>query len=105
MPPLVDTRDPLLKSYLLGFVFALVLTAIPFGLVALKLLPAVPTLAVIAVLASVQMIVHLRYFLHLDLSPKRRESLFALAFAAVIVFIMVGGTVWILFNLQYRMMV
>lgn len=105
MPPLIDTREPLLKSYLIGFAFALVLTVVPFGLVALKLLPAVTTLAVIAVLALAQMIVHLRYFLNVDLSAKRRESLFVLAFAAVIVFIMVGGTVWIIFNLQYRMMV
>lgn len=105
MPPLLDTGQPLLKSYLRGFVLALVLTVVPFGLVALKLLPVVPTLTVIAVLAMVQMIVHLRYFLHVDLSPKRRDNLLALIFAVVIVFIMAGGTMWIIFNLQYRMMV
>ncbi len=104
MRPLLNTGNPLFRSYLMGFVLALVLTIIPFGLVGLKLLPVTPTLALIAVLAATQMIVHLRYFLHVDFTPGRRDHLRSLAFAAIIVFIMVGGTVWIIFNLQYRMM-
>lgn len=105
MWPLLNTDEPLFKSYLRGFLLALVLTIVPFGLVGLKLLPVLPTVALIVVLAVTQMIVHLRYFLHVDLTPNRRDNLFSLVFAAVVIFIMVGGTVWIIFNLQYRMMV
>ncbi|MEJ2625123.1 MAG: cytochrome o ubiquinol oxidase subunit IV [Pseudolabrys sp.] len=104
MRSLIDTGDPLLRVYLTGFVLALVLTIIPVGLVTLNLLPETTALAVIAVLAVVQMGVHLHYFLHLDFSASERNNLLTLAFTAVIMVIMAGGTVWILYNLHYRMM-
>lgn len=104
MRSLIDTDDPLLRFYLTGFALALALTILPFGLVVYKVLPQVPMLAVIAALAVVQMAVHLHYFLHLDFSASERNNLLTLAFAAVIIVIMAGGTVWILYNLHYRMM-
>ena len=104
MRSLVDTTDPMLRVYLTGFVLALVLTIIPFGLVMLKLSPEVPALAVVAALAAVQMAVHLHYFLDLNLSASERGNLLSLTFAAIIILIMVGGTVWIMFDLHYRMM-
>lgn len=105
MWPLIDTRDPLLKTYLIGFTLAVLLTLIPFALVARGALPLVPTLVVIAILALIQMAVHLHYFLHLDLSAEHRYNLLTLAFAAVIILLMAGGTIWVLYNLHYRMMV
>lgn len=104
MRSLIDTRDPLLKTYLVGFVLAVLLTLVPFALVARGALPLLPTLVLIAILGVVQMAVHLHFFLHLDLSAERRDNLLTLAFAAVIIVIMVGGTIWILFDLHYRMM-
>lgn len=91
------------SSYLTGFALALVLTAIPFALVAAGTLPRQSTLIVIAVAAVIQILVHLRYFLHLDLIETPRENLLSIGFAAVLVFIMVGGSLWVMFNLQQRM--
>jgi cytochrome o ubiquinol oxidase subunit IV len=99
-----DRPDPLHQPYVTGFVFALVLTGIPFGLVVADLLPRFTTLVVIAILAVVQVVVHLRYFLHIDLKSTPRENLLALAFAAVLIFLMVGGTLWIMLDLDARMM-
>ena len=93
-----------LRSYLTGFVLALILTVIPFGLVALGALPRMPTLIIIAVLAVIQVLVHLRYFLDLNLSSTPRENLFAIAFATILIVIMVGGSLWIMFDLHHRMM-
>jgi cytochrome o ubiquinol oxidase operon protein cyoD len=92
-----------LKSYLTGFVLALVLTAIPFGLVASDALSRLDTLIVIAIAAVVQVVVHLHYFLHLDFSLKRRDDLVAIVFAGVVIVILFGGTLWIIYNLYYRM--
>jgi cytochrome o ubiquinol oxidase operon protein cyoD len=92
------------RPYLTGFVYALVLTGIPFGLVVAGLLPRFTTLVVIAVLALVQVVVHLRYFLHIDLKSTPRENLLALAFAAVLICIMIGGSLWIMLDLNARMM-
>jgi cytochrome o ubiquinol oxidase operon protein cyoD len=92
-----------LKSYLTGFVLALILTAIPFALVATNSLPRSLTLVVIGVAAILQILVHLRYFLHLGLKSTPRENLVAIAFAVILIFIMVGGSFWIMFDLHHRM--
>ena len=91
------------RSYLTGFALALVLTAIPFALVAAGALPRVPALTVIAVAAVIQILVHLHYFLHLDLTSTPRENLLAIAFAAILIFMMIGGSLWIMFDLHHRM--
>ena len=93
-----------LRTYVTGLVLALILTAIPFGLVAFKLLPGGPAMVLIATAAVVQVLVHFRYFLHIDLRHTHRDWLFMLAFAAVLLFIMIGGTLWVMFDLNMRMM-
>lgn len=92
-----------LRPYLAGFVLSLVLTVIPFGLVATRALPVEQILMAIAVAAMVQVVVHLRFFLHLDLRTTPKENLLALGFAAVLICIMIGGSLVIMFNLHYRM--
>jgi len=94
-----------LKPYLIGLALAVILTAIPFGLVATGALPRQTTLIIIAAFAVAQILVHLTFFLHIDLKTTPRENLFALAFALVLIFIMVGGSLWIMFDLYHRMMV
>jgi heme/copper-type cytochrome/quinol oxidase subunit 4 len=44
-----------------------------------------------------------RNFFHLDLTDTPRESLLALCFAAILIFLMVGGSLWIMFDLHHRM--
>ncbi len=97
------TDDRRLRTYLTGFALALVLTAIPFALVAFEALPRLPLLLVIAAAAVIQILVHLRCFLHLDLTTTPRENVVALVFAALLIFIMVGGSLWIMLDLQHRM--
>jgi cytochrome o ubiquinol oxidase operon protein cyoD len=92
-------------SYVVGFVLAVVLTAIPFGVVAKHYTSPSNTLVVIAVAAVLQILVHLRFFLHLRLSGTARENLLAIAFAAVLILIMMGGSLWIMFDLSRRMAV
>ena len=94
---------PSLGRYLTGFVFAAVLTVIPFGLVAAEALSRDTTLIVIAIAALLQVLVHLRYFLDLNLTTTPRENILAIAFAAVLIFIMVGGSLWIMLDLNERM--
>ena len=93
------------KPYLIGIVLALIVTAIAFGIVAFGAMERQTALIVIAALAVIQILVHLRFFLHIDFSTTPRENLIALAFAAVLICIMVGGSLWIMFDLYHRMMV
>ncbi|MEP3274910.1 MAG: cytochrome o ubiquinol oxidase subunit IV [Stappiaceae bacterium] len=92
------------KSYITGFVLALTLTLIPFGLVWSGTLPQQTTLAVIAICALIQVPVHLYFFLHLNFQSTPTENLLALAFACILIVLMVGGSLWIMFDLHNRMM-
>jgi cytochrome o ubiquinol oxidase subunit IV len=93
-----------LKSYLTGFGLALILTAMPFALVMSGVWSAPATLAVIGGAGVVQILVHLHYFLHLDRSSAARWNVLALIFTLLIMILFVGGTLWIMHNLNYRMM-
>jgi cytochrome o ubiquinol oxidase operon protein cyoD len=104
MDPSGLPEDSGMGPYLVGLALAVILTAIPFALVATRALPRPATLAVIAVAAVLQVGVHLRFFLQLGLRSTPLENLLALAFAGVLIVFMVGGTLWIMFDLHYRMM-
>jgi cytochrome o ubiquinol oxidase operon protein cyoD len=49
--------------------------------------------------------VHLIFFLHLDMSEEQRWNTISIAFSAVIMFVLVGGTIWLFYSLKFRMMV
>ena len=93
-----------LKSYLTGFVLSLILTAIPFALVVSGAWSSAATLAGIFSAGLVQILVHLHYFLHLDTSSAARWNVVALIFTLLILALFVGGTLWIMSSLNYRMM-
>ena len=102
--PATTTTDPGLRSYLVGLGLALLLTAIPFAAVAFGWLPMGATITVIAVAGIAQAVVHFRYFLHLRFDRSSRGRLLVLVFSALLVALMVGGTLWIMFDLNARMM-
>ena len=91
------------SSYVVGFVLAVGLTAIPFAVVYKHYMTAGNAILVIAIAAALQILVHLRFFLHLRLSTTPRENLFAIAFTAVLLLLMLGGSFWLMFDLDRRM--
>lgn len=93
-----------LKSYLSGFVLSAVLTAVAFALVMAPSLPHATIVTAIFVLAVVQILVQLVYFLHLDRSLEQRWNVYAFAFTAVVVGILIGGSIWIMINVAHEMM-
>lgn len=93
-----------LRGYQTGFAVATLLTIVPFVLVASDLLSTIATLWVIGVLGLAQIVAHVRYFLHVDFSPERREELYLMIFSGSLVTLMIAGMLWLLFNLYVRMM-
>ena len=67
-------------------------------------LPRTAILWIVALSAIIQMAVHLRFFLHIDLSKSKRDDLELILFSFLIVALMVGRTIWIMGNLHMRMM-
>lgn len=91
------------RSYRVGFAAAAVLTAIPFALVATGAAGREMALVVTGMLALVQVAVHFRWFLHIDLSRQKREDLQLILFSTLLLILMAGGTVWVLADLARRM--
>lgn len=89
-------------SYVWGIGLALLLTLVPFAMVHWSAVPRLPLLIVIGAFALVQMLVHFRFFLHLGFKQKR-EDLQLILFSALLLTIMVGGTIWIMASLAMRM--
>ncbi|MEY9114338.1 cytochrome o ubiquinol oxidase subunit IV [Bradyrhizobium diazoefficiens] len=54
-------------------------------------------------LAIAQMGVHLVFFLHITTGPDNTNNVLALAFGLLVVFLVVGGTVWIMSHLNGNM--
>jgi cytochrome o ubiquinol oxidase operon protein cyoD len=92
-----------LRNYIIGFVLAVVLSVIPFWLVATHALSPQRTLLIIGVAAVLQVLVHLRFFLHINFTTTPKENILALVFTCLLLFIMVGGSFWIMFDLHQRM--
>ncbi len=80
------------------------LTFAAFGLVYLRLLSGQEAFYTVLGLGFVQMLVHFRCFLQIDLQRSARADLTLLLFSSLIVALMVGGTLVVLFNLYFRMM-
>ena len=90
------------KSYTIGFLLATALTLVPFGLVMSHASFGTPL--IIAVFALAQIGVHVVYFLHVNRSAEQRWNLAALVFTAIVVCIILGGSLWIMHNLYVNMM-
>jgi cytochrome o ubiquinol oxidase operon protein cyoD len=82
---------------------ALALTGAAFATVHWPFFVPTKTLVAMLGLALVQMMVHFRFFLHTSLRKSTRDDLQLILFSALIVILMVAGTLVILFNLRARM--
>lgn len=92
------------KSYMIGFLLSVVLTAIPFWLVMTEALAPQTTGLVITAFAVVQIIVHMIFFLHMNHKSEGGWNMLALIFTIVIVVIAVAGSVWVMYHLNTNMM-
>ncbi|MEM5404479.1 MULTISPECIES: cytochrome o ubiquinol oxidase subunit IV [Paraburkholderia] len=91
-------------SYLVGFVLAVVLTAASFWLVLHGGFSRETALLGLAVLAVVQILVHLVFFLHMNTSSGQRWNVTAFGFTVLTVLIVVVGTLWVMHNVSMNMM-
>ncbi|HTX04627.1 MAG TPA: cytochrome C oxidase subunit IV family protein [Steroidobacteraceae bacterium] len=91
-----------LRGYLWGYGLAILLTLLPFGLVKWAVLPEYGLYLAIGVCALVQVIVHFRFFLHIDPPRQNVDDLHLILFTGLLLFFMVAGTIWILTSLAER---
>jgi cytochrome o ubiquinol oxidase operon protein cyoD len=92
-----------LLGYIVGLFLAALITAVAFFLVSTELVwrPSIPV--ALLVLAVAQMGVHLVFFLHITTGPDNENNVLALAFGVLIVFLILVGSLWIMYNLNQNM--
>ncbi|MCQ9154769.1 cytochrome o ubiquinol oxidase subunit IV [Acidomonas methanolica] len=91
-------------SYMIGFFLSLILTAGAFAAVMVHAMSPSTTIAVISVLAIVQIFVHVVYFLHMNTDPETTWNRLAFAFAILVVLIVVFGFLFVMHDTAMHMM-
>lgn len=92
-----------LSAYLVGLILSLGLTVFAFALVEFHWAASELLYPLLISLALIQLAVQSICFLRLNASPEGRWNLLPFLFALFIVFIMVGGSLWIMYHLNYNM--
>jgi cytochrome o ubiquinol oxidase subunit IV len=91
-------------SYTVGLGLAIVATIASFVVAQTNLLwpPGIPVGLIVLALAQIG--VHLVFFLHLGSGPDQTNNILALAFGVLIVFLVIGGSIWIIAHLNANLM-
>lgn len=94
-----------IQSYLTGFVASVILTVIPFALVMSGALPRWLTGVGIVVFAVLQILVQLKYFLHLGMTTRSgRLNTITFIFTALVIGLLVVLSIWIITSADALMM-
>ncbi|HUC87547.1 MAG TPA: cytochrome o ubiquinol oxidase subunit IV [Candidatus Binatia bacterium] len=98
-----DGHNYSLHSYVVGFVLSITLTLTAFLLVQGHEFGRRILIAGVAALALAQFVVQMLFFLHLGKENKPRYRLLIMCFMVLVVLILVFGSLWIMYSLNYRM--
>ena len=98
-----DTARGSLATYVTGYIFAVYLTVTAYLVVYNHLFSNTVLTVVIVGLALIQFVVHMLFFLHLGRETTPRWKLAVALFMVLVVSVLVGGSLWIMSNLNVRM--
>ncbi|MBB3946699.1 cytochrome o ubiquinol oxidase operon protein cyoD [Rhizobium skierniewicense] len=93
------------KSYMIGFILSVILTAIPFWLVMGDVIEnRTTTVLIIMIFGVIQVFVHMIYFLHMNTKSQGGWIFMSLLFTLVVVMITLVGSLWVMYNMNKNMM-
>lgn len=92
-----------LRLYVVGFTLSLLFTLMAFGLVEWRLFIDTHLYIALALLAIAQLLVQSVCFLGLNTHSESRWNVMPFLFTILIIAILVSGTLWIMYNLNYNM--
>lgn len=93
-----------LTSYLIGLFLSLLFTFTAFALIGLHLVDVETAYIAITALAVAQLFAQVIFFLRLNNTSEGRWNTLPFVFTLIIVSILVGGSLWIMYNLNVNMM-
>ncbi|QOI11185.1 cytochrome o ubiquinol oxidase subunit IV [Blochmannia endosymbiont of Colobopsis nipponica] len=92
------------QSYLIGFIFSLILTTIPFLIATFLNYNRSISIALLILCAIIQITIHLICFLHLNKPKKQKWNFISLIFTILITTILITGSLWIMNHLSHNLM-
>lgn len=92
------------QSYIIGFIVCLLLTSSSFFVVMNEMTVGIPLVVTLIGLAVLQAIAQLLFFMHVGKEPKPYWESMAVGFMALVVVIIVAGSLWIIYDLNERVM-
>jgi cytochrome o ubiquinol oxidase subunit IV len=92
------------KSYIVGVLLSLLLTFASFGVVMLHLVPRPMGLTAVVILCVVQLVVQLKFFLHLGSSADQRANTGIFVCTGLLIAIIIAGSLWVIHNANMNMM-
>ncbi|CDZ79620.1 Cytochrome o ubiquinol oxidase protein CyoD [Candidatus Rubidus massiliensis] len=97
-------QESTLRAYIIGFILSLLLTLASYYLVTEKLLNGWTLIHVLIGLSCIQAFIQLVCFLHLGLESQPSWNLLSFLFMLLVLVILVFGSLWIMHNLNERVM-
>jgi len=94
-----------LSGYVIGVSLCLILTFAAFALVEYRFLSTKMSFIALGALAIAQLFVQSTCFLRLNASKEGRWSLLPYLFTILVVAILIGGSIWVMYNLNYNMLI
>jgi cytochrome o ubiquinol oxidase operon protein cyoD len=92
------------KPQYIGFVMSVVLTVAAYRIaINHELTGSLLTMTIVG-FAFLQALIQLVFFLHLGLESKPHWSLITFLFTVLVILIVIGGSLWIMNNLDYNLM-
>jgi cytochrome o ubiquinol oxidase operon protein cyoD len=92
------------KGYIFAFLSSIALTLAAYFLVENQLLVGPSLVFTIVALGIVQVIIQLVFFLYLGKEKRPRSNLLVFLFMALVLVILIAGTIWIMNSLNTRVM-
>jgi cytochrome o ubiquinol oxidase subunit IV len=92
-----------LAGYVIGLVLCVILTLISFAVIEYRVFNSAGLYISLASLAIIQLFVQSIFFLRLNASPEGKWNLMPFLFSILIIAILVSGSLWIMYNLNYNM--
>lgn len=104
LSPMMEEGRKSFKAYMTGFILCLITTCLAFGIVQFEWFDVSHRYAMLALLAIAQLFIQSVCFLGLNTSKKGWWDLFPFLFVLMVIVFLVGGSLWIMYNLNFNML-
>ena len=93
-----------IKPLMIGFLLSIFLTFFAYFIVVQHIAGGLSLLFIILGLAIVQALAQCVFFFQIGTEGKPQWSLISFIFTVIVLVIVIGGSIWIMYNLDYNMM-